>query len=607
MEGDWLCANCGDHQFARNSACRMCRAPRAALPNPAAPAPAAMRSRAAVKRAREDDDAFLAGGEGGHAGGRPAPLSLRGRGEVGAGAAAGSLGSASPGVVVDVAPLLRRLCDLSPAELEAATRDPALHDELRRTLTDAPAPPSPPKDPRHRAGAGAAAAGAAGVASGALPEPGSRLFAVIDLDMTLVHSTYDARAGALLDASMKIAGVVTPEEVGVHVLRTTQPSSDGSEEVDVHVKIRPGMAEFLERMHRKYVLFLYTQGSLAYAQLVLSVIDPGARFFGTRVIARDSLVHREAAVAIGRGAELVGPRLSPDGLSTQHMVLAYAKTVNAVFRCASAHGLTGGHTSQAEAHGVPPVANEEEFEDALVIVDDRDDLWCFDTGGAMYTTGIDSRLYTRPSVYKVPAYSFWHNLQAASPAAHSAAPPDDVSTTADDQLFKVAAVLEEAHAAWMTAPPGAGDLRQTLRRQREKVLAGCNVVFSTVIPLGVRPVDDWHWRVAEAYGARCFDAVVPGTTTHLVAKQAGSLKCRAALQAGMKIVLLDWLYESVTRWERQDEAQFRLPLMRPSGPPMAGEAAVRAPVACGPSEGGEAGAKVEGARGGVVEVSPAAV
>jgi len=37
--GDWICAACGDHQFAKNDSCRQCKAPR---PRPGSTAPAAM-------------------------------------------------------------------------------------------------------------------------------------------------------------------------------------------------------------------------------------------------------------------------------------------------------------------------------------------------------------------------------------------------------------------------------------------------------------------------------------------------------------------------------------------------------------------------------------
>jgi len=39
MEGDWNCASCGDHQFARNMACRKCGAPKSDGSTEASPAP----------------------------------------------------------------------------------------------------------------------------------------------------------------------------------------------------------------------------------------------------------------------------------------------------------------------------------------------------------------------------------------------------------------------------------------------------------------------------------------------------------------------------------------------------------------------------------------
>jgi TFIIF-interacting CTD phosphatase-like protein len=52
------------------------------------------------------------------------------------------------------------------------------------------------------------------------------------------------------------------------------------------VKSRPCVREFLEAAHALFELEVYTFGTRPYADAVVAFLDPGGRFFGTRVVSR---------------------------------------------------------------------------------------------------------------------------------------------------------------------------------------------------------------------------------------------------------------------------------------------------------------------------------
>ena len=112
---------------------------------------------------------------------------------------------------------------------------------------------------------------------------------------------------------------------------------------------------------------------------------------------------------------------------------------------------------------------------------------------------------------------------------------------------------------------------------RQHVLAGVHIVFSSVIPLDVRPETSETWRIAQMFGAKCYTELNP-RITHLVAAkvsdclflscniltsplpsliQRGTQKVDAARrQRGIRIVWVGWFLDSINQWRRQDEAPY---------------------------------------------------
>jgi RNA polymerase II subunit A-like phosphatase len=152
-----------------------------------------------------------------------------------------------------------------------------------------------------------------------------RLTLIVDLDQTVVHATVDPTVGDWMEdlsrpeterrlkgeegrRNMKEVGRFTLDERGGNgcwyylkprsVFFSSSPSnqvrtaSAGADNVasipsQSNPPCRPGLARFLELMHAKYEMHVYTMGTRLYANEVCKLIDPLGRYFGDRILSRD--------------------------------------------------------------------------------------------------------------------------------------------------------------------------------------------------------------------------------------------------------------------------------------------------------------------------------
>ncbi|KAI8990580.1 hypothetical protein BD414DRAFT_484090 [Trametes punicea] len=129
------------------------------------------------------------------------------------------------------------------------------------------------------------------------------------------------------------------------------------------------------------------------------------------------------------------------------------------------------------------------------------------------------------------------------------------------------------------------DVRTIIPRIRTETLAGCHILFSSVIPLDTRPEATEIWKTAHAFGAKCYTELSP-RVTHVVAAKRGTQKVDAARRrGGIKIVWLAWFTDSVALWARQDETPYLLdPEPRPDAGGGGGEGEDDARLASPPSD-----------------------
>jgi RNA polymerase II subunit A-like phosphatase len=121
---------------------------------------------------------------------------------------------------------------------------------------------------------------------------------------------------------------------------------------------------------------------------------------------------------------------------------------------------------------------------------------------------------------------------------------------------------------------------------RIDTLRGTHIVFSSVIPLDMRPETSEIWKTAQAFGAEC-STELSNKTTHVVANKVSfgdELKTRPVLmielkrgtakvdaarrRGGIQIVWLPWFTDSIALWQRQDERPYLLdePIAPAPGP-----------------------------------------
>ncbi|OTA89367.1 hypothetical protein M434DRAFT_52094, partial [Hypoxylon sp. CO27-5] len=111
-----------------------------------------------------------------------------------------------------------------------------------------------------------------------------KLSLVVDLDQTIIHACIDPTVGEWQrDPS-------NPNYEAVKDVRSFQ-LDDGPRGAAsgcwYYIKMRPGLAGFLERISKIFELHVYTMGTRAYALNIAKIVDPTQKLFGNRIISRD--------------------------------------------------------------------------------------------------------------------------------------------------------------------------------------------------------------------------------------------------------------------------------------------------------------------------------
>ncbi|KAA8496018.1 RNA polymerase II subunit A C-terminal domain phosphatase [Porphyridium purpureum] len=388
-----------------------------------------------------------------------------------------------------------------------------------------------------------------------------RLYLVLDLDHTLLHASNDPNARAALGADDAPCGHKTdwikqsPHASDIH----TFPILGGAVQETMYVKLRPGLAEFLSRLVKKFELHIYTMGTRAYADAIARIIDPTKKFFQGRIVSREDF---------------------KEGALNQ-------KNLRRVFPC----------------------------DDSMVlIVDDRDDVWCADVASAQ-STSRSSNVLGRSAQFKVPQepienliqaspYAFFSGLEEAydrtaqgfQPATEADAgvvPPAKRVRMGDDgsvldtpsegaateclcsrvrnwfasdkednlHLARLAEVLEECHKRYYACEKEDADVKQIMMQIRGEVLSGCVLAFTGVYPSDAPAESAWAWRAARRFGALPVKSLGPAVT-HLVADEVRgkeTAKTNTARNSGRTFVVkTQWLESSCKNYERASEIDFAL-------------------------------------------------
>jgi RNA polymerase II subunit A-like phosphatase len=120
-----------------------------------------------------------------------------------------------------------------------------------------------------------------------------KLSLIVDLDQTIIHATVDPTVGEWM------RDPDNPNYNAVKDVKAFQLEEGGHMGPCWYfIKVRPGLAEFLEEVSNMFELHVYTMGTRAYANAVAKIVDPHRKYFGDRVLSRDESGSRPITMAL---------------------------------------------------------------------------------------------------------------------------------------------------------------------------------------------------------------------------------------------------------------------------------------------------------------------
>ncbi|KIV82699.1 hypothetical protein PV11_04789 [Exophiala sideris] len=110
-----------------------------------------------------------------------------------------------------------------------------------------------------------------------------KLSLVVDLDQTIIHAAVDPTIAEWMKDKDN------PNYDAVKDVQSFQLLDDGPgmRGCYYYIKLRPGLAEFLDHVSQLYELHIYTMGTRQYAQQIANIVDPDRKYFGDRILSRD--------------------------------------------------------------------------------------------------------------------------------------------------------------------------------------------------------------------------------------------------------------------------------------------------------------------------------
>ncbi|KAK4136121.1 hypothetical protein BT67DRAFT_491349 [Trichocladium antarcticum] len=426
-----------------------------------------------------------------------------------------------------------------------------------------------------------------------------KLSLVVDLDQTVIQACIDPTVGEWQNDP------TNPNHESVKEVKSFQ-LEDGpyglARRCSYYIKMRPGLARFLERISDMYELHVYTMGTRAYAQNVAHVLDPGKKLFGNRVISRDengniftkSLqrlfpVSTHMVVIIDDRSD-VWPRnrsnlikvspyeffkgigdINSSFLPKRQDLLT--STTNGVAK-AGKKKEAAAKADKADAAARAAIANMSGTEDAALTQQQLEEQ------ERTFEKQIKDRplqvLQEKLDREDEEAEKATTNSEDGSESRSSSPPPHRhrVLQDDDDELKYLERHLTFLHQTYfaqyddrraqhhtlaanvdLTSVPDAGRILDDLKAD---VLGGCSIVLSGVLPRGVDIHKSEIGQQIASFGAQ-LRTRVRGDVTHLVVNtsQPGSEKLlEARRRPHIKIVSQEWLGACFRRWAAVDETPY---------------------------------------------------
>ncbi|KAL6400294.1 RNA polymerase II subunit A C-terminal domain phosphatase [Ilyonectria robusta] len=436
-----------------------------------------------------------------------------------------------------------------------------------------------------------------------------KLSLVVDLDQTIIHACIEPTIGEWQgDPS-------NPNHEAVKDVKSFQLNDDGPRGLvngcTYYIKLRPGLAEFLEEVSSMYELHVYTMGTRAYALNIARLVDPDKKLFGNRVISRDengsitskSLqrlfpVSTDMVVIIDDRAD-VWPLNRPNLIKVvPYDFFKGIGDINSSFLPKRQDLLPAPPkpTPIAAAKSVTSAGKASPL-DELVRMSGGDDAASLKSQTEEQEKTLEKQLTDRPLLHmqeeldKEDEHGQDPQNGDSSHSHHRHLLVDD-----DEELITLQDHLTDIHTAFYetydkrraerrqsepTHPPGhsksrrrasvddgvdlsmvpdAGDILDELK---SNVLSGLVIVLSGLVPLGVKVEESEIGIQAQSFGAQVLDSVSKRVTHLVVATSRPRTKKvqQAAKISSIKIVNQNWLIDCLSQWRRLDERPYFLDIL----------------------------------------------
>ncbi|XP_065676394.1 RNA polymerase II subunit A C-terminal domain phosphatase isoform X2 [Hydra vulgaris] len=397
-----------------------------------------------------------------------------------------------------------------------------------------------------------------------------KLVLVVDLDMTLIHTTVEPTPKNTKDVfSFKLPG----------------------HQYEYHTKLRPGARKFLESISKFYELHIFTMGSRLYAHTVAKCLDPDGKFFAHRIRSRDEFINSfskfhdlKALFPCGdhmvciiddredvwnyapnlitvkpykffKGGDDINDPFQTPGLSVNSEVCEKKVADDNQVKDSCDEKIKTANTTADEDPAVCSVSSEKNDSNKKIsLIESSSNENTLDkANGVENRTDNDDYLFYLDEILERVHYSFYSTLDAVKAKGGAA--------SKDTEITKF--------CTFGTMNP---DIRVILPELRRQTLKGCNIVFTGVIPTNCPLEKSKAWKTAVSLGARVTSEVVGKEedglrTTHVVAARHGTHKAHKAYKSpDINLVNPNWLWCSSERWEWAEESIFPVPIVENGTP-----------------------------------------
>ena len=437
-----------------------------------------------------------------------------------------------------------------------------------------------------------------------------KLSLVVDLDQTIIHACIEPTVGEWQ------RDPTNPNHDAVKDVRAFQLNDDGprglASGATYYIKLRPGLAEFLEEVSNMYELHVYTMGTRAYALNIAKIVDPDKKLFGNRVISRDengsitskSLqrlfpVSTDMVVIIDDRAD-VWPMNRPNLIK----VIPYdffkgIGDINSSFLpkrqdILPAPPKTNGQVPEDKVEAKDPNATKASPLEELVRVTGADDAEAMKIQTEEQEKSLEKQLTDRPLLHMQEELDKEDESSEGETGDHVIVHHrQHLLSDDDEELIALQDHLTDLHTAFYETydrrrkerrqaaeglhPPGhkarrrpsvddgvdlsmVPDVGDILDELKSNVLSGLVIVLSGLVPIGTPVEESEIGMQAQSFGAQVLDTISKRVTHLVVASSRPRTKKvqQAAKIPSIRIVNQNWLTDCLSQWRRLDERPYYL-------------------------------------------------